>query len=129
MKTFILTMVMLATGLAQAHDYHTPNYCDQETGKLCAHLGYDKLPQVGEEFKFVVDLMFPTSELEKVTNIQVELDMPSMGHGSAPVQIKRKDARHFEVTEAYFPMPGQWVILVDVLMSGKKVRIEIPLSL
>ena len=45
-------------------------------------------------------------------NLQVDLYMPEMGHGSAPVQIIPLDDTHFAVKKVYFIMHGLWQIRI-----------------
>lgn len=58
-------------------------------------------------------------------NIEVELWMPSMGHGSAPTQIERAiDAKGsiipgvFNVRNVYFIMSGEWEVQVKLTNSS-----------
>jgi hypothetical protein len=136
MKTFLKQTILFSiftAGLfllfatqAQAHQFHTPNYCHSEQKDLCAHVGYNLQPKANEEFQFMVHVMAPDVELEKISDLGVELDMPSMGHGSAPVSVERKDLRHFAVTQAYFLMEGEWMINIDIKKEGQTYRLQIP---
>jgi hypothetical protein len=42
--------------------------------------------------------------------LSVVLWMPSMGHGSAPVQVKRLDVGTYQATNIFFTMKGNWEI-------------------
>ena len=125
-----LAALTLFAGLqAQAHEFHTGNYCNQDVKNFCAHVGYDQKPNVGDEFKFLVHFMTPAETLAQIQSIEVELVMPSMGHGSAPVHVERLDKQHFEVSEAYFPMEGEWMIVVHAQLTSGKLDIQIPMTI
>lgn len=47
--------------------------------------------------------------------------MPSMGHGSAPVQVTQLDAGIYKITKMYFIMPGDW----DVRLFLKNEKNEV----
>lgn len=44
----------------------------------------------------------------------INLWMPSMGHGSAPVVLKKTDEFIFESRRVIFPMAGNWEINISV---------------
>lgn len=50
----------------------------------------------------------PFQDLQK--NLHVFLWMPAMGHGSAPVKIKKIGDGEYEVSEVQFIMGGKWEI-------------------
>lgn len=43
-------------------------------------------------------------------DLNIYLWMPAMGHGSAPVKIKKLDSGEYEVTNVFFIMAGKWEI-------------------
>lgn len=51
--------------------------------------------------------------------VAVVLWMPSMGHGSAPVQIQKEADGIYHITNIYFVMPGEWEIRVTLKKSGQ----------
>jgi len=51
---------------------------------------------------------------EVTQNLEVKLMMPSMGHGSSPVTIRRVDIGTYLVEDVYFSMPGDWEIQVSL---------------
>jgi hypothetical protein len=129
MKAIIFALLAgLATTTARAHSNHTQNFCHPEVKNFCAHIGYNKDPQVGDEFIFVVDLVTTKEILAQVQSADVKLVMPDMDHGAAPVKIERLDANHFQVTEAYFTMAGSWVVQVRVTTATGVLDIEIPME-
>lgn len=63
-------------------------------------------------------------------NLHVYLWMPDMGHGSAPVKIKKIAAGEYEVSNAYFIMGGTWEIYFQLLKNEAVVdEVIIPISL
>jgi hypothetical protein len=60
----------------------------------------------------------PYQDLSK--NLHVFLWMPSMGHGSAPVKIKKIADGEYEVSEVQFIMGGKWEIRLQ-LNDGAQV--------
>ena len=128
MKSVLLTLVLLFTFASQAHDFHTPNYCNPQIKNFCAHLGYTSEPKINEAFEFVVDLVTTREMLATVQSVNVELFMPDMGHGTSPVQVKRLDQKHFQVSDAYFVMPGMWSVNIEVVTTEGPVTIAIPFN-
>lgn len=57
-------------------------------------------------------------------DLSVVLWMPSMGHGSSPVQIEKVAPGIYHVTRVFFVMPGEWEIRVQ-LKNGNSVVDEI----
>ena len=53
--------------------------------------------------------------------LNVVLWMPSMGHGSSPVQLKKLDVGTYEVTDVFFIMRGAWEIRFQ-LKNGKTIE-------
>jgi hypothetical protein len=52
--------------------------------------------------------------------VAAKLWMPAMGHGSSPVRLSRTGAGLYDVSEAYFVMPGDWDVHVQ-LKSGSDI--------
>ena len=61
-------------------------------------------------------------------NLHVFLWMPSMGHGSAPVKLKKIGDGEYEVSEVQFIMGGKWEIKFQ-LKEGNQVFDEAVVSL
>jgi hypothetical protein len=70
----------------------------------------------------------PYQDLPKVLN--VFLWMPTMGHGSAPVKIRKLTNGEYEVSDVQFIMAGKWEIKFQ-LKDGLQVvdEVIIPVSL
>jgi hypothetical protein len=62
--------------------------------------------------------------------LAIELWMPSMGHGSAPVKIKKLASGEYEVSSVHFIMGGKWDIIIR-LMNKKDIidEVIIPLTI
>jgi len=129
MKSVLLTVVAFFGMAAQAHEFHTPNYCSTEIKNFCAHIGYSSQPEVNKAFEFVVDLVASPDALNQVKSAEVKLWMPEMGHGSSPVKIQRLDLKHFQVSDAFFVMEGAWLVKVDVKTASGTVQIDIPFTI
>jgi len=63
------------------------------------------------------------------SKFEVDLTMPSMGHGSSPVEIENfKDANGndvpglFKVKEMYFTMKGVWKINLKLVSTENKIE-------
>jgi hypothetical protein len=48
----------------------------------------------------------------------VVLWMPSMGHGSTPVEVQRLDVGTYRASEVFFVMPGEWEIKFQILAGS-----------
>lgn len=60
----------------------------------------------------------------------VYLWMPDMGHGSAPVKIRKIATGEYEVSNAYFIMGGAWEIHFELLKNEVAVdKVILPLTL
>lgn len=128
MKNIIISILALFAFKAQAHEFHTPNYCHSQFKNFCAHLGMHAEPTKSSNYEFVVDLVATAQDLAKVTDVKVVLWMPSMGHGTTPVKVQRLDAKHFQVTEANFIMEGLWSVNLEVMTTEGSLKLEIPLE-
>jgi hypothetical protein len=129
MKSVLLTLISFFTVQVQAHEFHTPNYCSTQVKNFCAHIGYSSQPEVNKAFEFVVDLVATPDMLAQVKTANVALFMTEMGHGTAPVKVERLDLKHFQVSEAYFVMEGQWSVNVEVVTDRGTVLIQIPFEI
>jgi hypothetical protein len=129
MKSVLLTIITIFSLVASAHQFHTPNYCHANVENFCAHIGYSEQPQVNEAFEFVVDFVTTPEMLNKISTANVQLWMPSMGHGSAPVKIERLDLNHFQVSEAYFVMAGTWSVKIEAVTAEGNLTLDIPFEI
>ena len=63
-------------------------------------------------------------ELPAGSTLFVFLWMPSMGHGSSPVTTNRTGTGHYDVSDVFFIMPGNWDIHLQI-KSGSQVLDEV----
>lgn len=62
--------------------------------------------------------------------LHVYLWMPDMGHGSSPVKIKKIAQGEYEVSSAYFIMPGKWEIYFQLKNKDDVLdEVVLPLTL
>jgi hypothetical protein len=56
--------------------------------------------------------------------------MPSMGHGSSPIQVTSQEIGIFLLEDIFFIMPGEWTLNIE-LKSGSQVleQANLPISL
>lgn len=126
--------LILATGLltlslaskALASDDHTDNICTSSAPQICAHLGHFTKLNSSDEVQFITHIMAPQNE--QVNNISVDLWMPSMGHGSSPVTITQVGVNKYQIQQAYFIMPGQWLVRVRFGLAGVSYQLNIPVN-
>lgn len=105
---------------AFAHAHHTANFCSMTAPDICAHLGFEVEPNSTDELIFMLDFAPSKNDPALITNVTVKLnmDMPGMQHGARSVTIVPADAAHYEVSKAYFSMPGQWQVKVGFTYNG-----------
>ena len=65
----------------------------------------------GCSFDLIFNQAVPTGAI-----LASELWMPSMGHGSSPVEITQVGSSHWNVSEAYFIMPGLWQLKLKLTL-------------
>ncbi|MFN8943405.1 MAG: hypothetical protein ACK5WZ_02140 [Pseudobdellovibrionaceae bacterium] len=99
--------------------------CAKQFGQssLCVDLVWEQLPT--EDLRGIFKLKFyrledPSVMVEPNLAPSVVLWMPSMGHGSAPVQIQKVSDGIYQISEVYFVMSGEWDIRVQQKL-GKEV--------
>ncbi len=129
MRTFLTVLtVILSLSCARANyqneqlDINQINQQNEQCSKsfstvlLCVDLIWEKLPT--EDERGVFRLQFyriaePGTYIEPTLAPSVQLWMPSMGHGSAPVQLTKIADGVYRVSEVYFVMSGDWEIRVQ----------------
>lgn len=92
-------------------------------------LHWQQGPVVRGESQFVLHLFDQDhNSLESEIKPEVILWMPGHGHGSSPVTVSAlvdKDGNpmmgHYQVTSAYFIMPGLWEIRVKTILGGQEL--------
>jgi len=54
-------------------------------------------------------------------SFKIYLWMPSMGHGSSPVSIKKLASGDYEVNNVFFIMGGRWELRFNILKNNEVV--------
>ncbi len=104
------------------HD-HSETVCSALDAKVCAHLGHMQKKSNGE-VQFVAHVELSA----QVSDMNVVLWMPAMGHGSSPVKTELFAVNHYKVTQAYFIMPGQWEVRLTFAVNGVTHTLAIPVA-
>ena len=132
----ILALVSMNFALADVEKhgggFSTKEFCAENSKTTCAHAHFHEYPNTTEESEFVVHVE-PTDDSQIITDINVTLWMDmgeGHGHGSAPVEISPSDEEnHFNVQNAWFPMMGEWQIIVSFIDNGVLQTIKIPVQI
>lgn len=125
----LLFAAALAFGLqAFAHGGSHPDaHLVFPTNGVHAHLFWENGPNDGTESILRVEFMKAVdhSPADVTADLEVELWMPDMGHGSAPTAVQRVvddrgqvRAGVFRVSNVYFLMPGLWDVRVSLKGTG-----------
>lgn len=88
-------------------------------------------PEVASESK-ITFLLLDKDERPVTQNldIRVKLWMPTMGHGSFPVQVTNLGHGLYQASDVFFTMPGYWDIHFQIFEEGRmKSEIKWPLDL
>lgn len=86
----------------------------------CVQYFWETVPGEGTEGSFYISITNPEAgslgpTLKAVEeNVSVVLWMPSMGHGSAPVEVERVAPGLYHATRVLFIMPGDWEIRIQL---------------
>lgn len=94
-----------------------------QKSKLCASFNWEKKPSETEAASFVLEFhgdLDPSQFVDLITPLAVRLWMPSMGHGSRPVNIEHLGMGQYRVSNVFFIMRGEWEIQVQ-LKSGENI--------
>lgn len=83
---------------------------------LCASWKWEEGPKQGENR---LRLFFSNHENHQpadiLRNVNIELWMPGMGHGSLPTSVTAVSTGEFLVENIVFTMPGEWEIRIQIL--------------
>lgn len=131
-KVLILSAVLFASATATAHEgKECPLYFAQSD--LCASLEFTQAPNQYDESKFLVKIYQHGSTAESPvmadpTEFKVDLWMEMGnhgGHGTAPVKIVKQDLGIYFVSEAYFVMPGRWLVRVSIDGERRNLNVDV----
>jgi hypothetical protein len=128
MFKFVMSLFLFFSGFsAGAGDNHSANVCSVINAEVCAHLGHMTSFSSKAEVQFVAHIMAPQNQ--QVSDTQIDLWMPDMGHGSSPLSVKQFGVNKYNVTKAYFVMSGLWLVRLKFSLAGEKHQIEIPVNI
>lgn len=88
--------------------------------QICVAWYWEKKPTSSEVGSFIFKTFRLNSfdstaiEVNPVTVPQVQLWMPSMGHGSTPTQVTQLDTGTYRAENVFFIMPGEWDIRFQI---------------
>ena len=103
---------------------HSETVCSALDANVCAHLGHMTKLDSSSEVQFVAHVMVA----QQVADMNVVLWMPAMGHGSSPVKLTLTGLNYYQVSQAYFIMPGNWEVKMSFSLNGVKHQITIPVN-
>lgn len=116
---------LLITLGAWAHDPSRPSgHLEFRDGTLHIHAIFPAEPVTGSESPLILEARAAATHqwVDLRDEIQVELWMPSMGHGSASTQVERALGPDgevlpgvFNVRNVQFVMPGEWEVRITLI--------------
>lgn len=94
---------------------------------LCVSYDWEVSPTESETGTFVARFTNSTSGalLDPALPLKVILWMPSMGHGSSPVEVTRLSQGLYRVSRVFFSMPGTWQIRFQLMQGSTMVEEQI----
>ena len=131
MKLLLAAMIGIFGFMATASaDEHSENVCSSQDQTVCAHVGFHwGVPTTKAEGKFVFHATPASGEISDL-KIDLWMDMGNgHGHGSAPVALKKMGKNQYAVSNAYFVMPGAWLIRADFKIGNDSFQLDIPLTI
>lgn len=76
-------------------------------------------PSEAHEAKLIITISSPDGDrIDVISEVKVFLWMPDMGHGSAPVKIKKLYPGIYELSNIYFIMPGFWEFHIQFIYNN-----------
>lgn len=124
MTKLLATVVAFATSLfVFTANAQTNSRLQFPQNKLTAEITWEQGPFNGKESKFLLFFRDLTTgqPTDSTAAVYVDLWMPSMGHGSSPVEVRQATDEAgrplvgvFRVTRVFFIMPGDWEIRIGV---------------
>ncbi|MFZ3230361.1 MAG: hypothetical protein WA160_09160 [Pseudobdellovibrio sp.] len=135
-STLLLALVISAVGFANKSNAneppnspnHSQTVCAEINSTICAHLNFISSLDTSTEGEFIVHALIPNNIA--INNLKVSLWMPSMGHGSSPVDILPLDeTNYFKISNAWFVMTGDWIVRIEFESNGSVFEINIPVMI
>ncbi len=124
MKILIVLVLTLSFVFSQAYaDDLKVRACSQKT-KVCSSFEADKAFSSLQEARF--KLFLESQNGQEPQLVKVDLWMASMGHGSSPLSVSKVAPGHYDVTEAFFIMVGDWQVRVKYKMGAVEETLILP---
>ncbi|WP_374030443.1 serine protease spb1 [Bdellovibrio bacteriovorus] len=128
-KIIFAAGLVLSSGAASAEQSpECPLYFPDS--ELCASVEFAQAPNQNADSPFVLKVYDQTSTasapaLVDPAQLKVDLwmNMGHHGHGTSPVKIEKQEVGTFLISEAYFVMPGKW--LIRVWINGEKSEMTV----
>jgi hypothetical protein len=134
MKIVLSTLVLVLAGCTQpkyvneantqnnnsAHEATTDCSVQFTQSQVCVSWYWEKKPTSNDVGSFIfktyrLNTFDQTAiEVNSVSIPQVQLWMPSMGHGSTPTQVTQLDVGTYRAENVFFIMPGEWDIRFQI---------------
>lgn len=134
MKVALSFILLVLVGCAQPkyieNNNNQNNNTVQEAGadcsvqftqsQICVAWCWEKKPTSNEVGSFIfktfrLNAFDQTAiEINTASTPQVQLWMPSMGHGSTPTQVTQLDVGTYHAENIFFIMPGEWEIRFQI---------------
>lgn len=97
--------------------------------KICLQVEWIQTPQVNTDSPFRFRLTTQDHVSVQPQGVDVDLWMPDMGHGSAPVIVESTD-RGYLVKDVFFIMPGLWQVRFRITSdSGETLEAALEITL
>ena len=128
LNILFLTLVIL-TGLTVlgADVGHSENVCSATDVKICGHIGHMTGMKPNQVSSFMAHLEVPKKV--QISDVQITLQMPEMGHGSSAPVVKTVTPTKFKVTRAVFTMAGHWQVEIKFKADGADHQINVPIKI
>lgn len=108
---------------------HSATICSLKQITTCAHLMYLTPIDSSNEGQFIVHVTTVDGSIATELKADLWMQMGSHGHGSAPLNITTlNEPNHFKVTNAWFVMPGTWLVRLEFKIGTEIHSIEIPVT-
>lgn len=132
MSQLVCSCLVLILFLTQVGNTQTnvssEEVCAGGGSAVCAHLHFSSMPNSISESSFILHIRAPKNQTVENINVDLWMNMEgSMGHGSAPVAIKKVSDNHFQISNAWFVMMGVWQVRVNLIVNNQSYQISIPI--
>jgi hypothetical protein len=102
--------------------------CVDQQPSICATLNFSSAIDSQSEGVFVVKVETPTGKSVENFALKLWMQMGSMGHPGAPVDLSDLGQNSYQVQNAWFFMPGTWLIQMSFTYEGTSYHLEVPIQ-